>query len=193
MNHYLEMDSSSSILSASSLGLIMSGSFISCSLTLSGMGIPALLVSHPTASKEAQSAILANAARSWEYIYDVGKKVGPIGGVIGSVAYAYAAYALPPALQTEKRLLYAAAVANSLVGPFTVIFMTRTNSELIRRSDAAKTGSGECHQKKGAPKGSIESYDTPKLLARWSRLNASRSIFPAVAAGLAVAALVSAF
>lgn len=190
---HITMATKSSALVASGLGLVMSGAFIGTSLTLSSMAVPSLLVPHPTTTKEASQATLAGAARSWQYMYDVGKKAGPVTGLIGSAAYAYAAYALPAALKTERRLLLAAAVANSLVGPFTVIFMARTNDELIRRANGAKAGQQASHENKDAKQGSIESYDTPSLLDRWSKLNASRSIYPLAAALLAAAALGSWF
>jgi hypothetical protein len=180
-----------SVLVATTIGAVLSGTFIGSSLTLSTMVIPALTVSCSNAPKELVPTILSNATRSWQYIYDVGKKFGPMAGVIGSAAYAYAAYSLPASSTTERRMLYTAAVVNSLLGPFTVAFMTRTNSELIRRSTAARTGKGESNQLKGAKEGSIEAYDTPRLLQRWSKLNAARSIFPFAAAALTATALVS--
>jgi hypothetical protein len=155
------------------------------------MAVPSLLVSQSNKSQEASQTLLASACRSWQYMYDVGKKAGPTAGVIGSAAYAYAAYALPAALKTERRLLLAAAVANSLVGPFTVIVMSRTNDELIRRANADKAGDKMSHHNKDARPGSIETYETPSLLERWSKLNASRSIFPLTAILLTAAALSS--
>lgn len=179
----------SSTFAATSLGLVMSGTFIGTSLTLSYMGVPSLLVAASTSSKEARAAVLDNAARSWQYIYDVGKLAGPAAGFVGSAAYIFAARALPAALATQKQLLYAAAVANILVAPFTVVFMTRTNNELIRRANAAKAGKLESEGRKMAKPGDVESYDTPDLLQRWSTLNAFRSVFPIAAAVLTVMAL----
>lgn len=172
----------SSAFAASSLGLVMSGTFIGTSLTLSYMAVPSLLLSASSSSKEVKLVVLDNAARSWQYIYDVGKLAGPVAGLIGSAAYLYAARALPAALATQKLLLYAAAVANVLVAPFTVAVMQRTNNELIRRANAAKAGKREVEGRQAAKPGSIESYETPDLLQRWSKLNASRSLFPIAAA-----------
>lgn len=178
----------SSTFAATSLGFVMSGTFIGTSLTLSYMGVPSLLVAASTSSKEARLAVLDNATRSWQYIYDVGKVAGPVAGLIGSAAYLYAARALPAASATQKQLLYAAAVANILVAPFTVVFMSRTNNELIRRANAAKAGKLESEGRKMAKPEDLESYDTPDLLQRWSNLNAFRSVFPITAAVLTVMA-----
>lgn len=171
----------------------MSGTFIGTSLSISAMTVPSLLLTHPSASKEVKAMMLENATRSWKYIYDVGKKVGPMAGLVGSCGYVYAAQALPSDLLIEKRMLYAAAVANMLVGPFTMLIMQPTNDELIRRANAASAGKVATEASKNVRAGSIESYDIPKLIQRWSKLNAARSIFPVAAAVLAATALASAF
>ena len=177
---------------ATAVGLTLSGTFIGSCLTLTTMVVPAMLIPHTNAPKEMVPTVLSNATRTWHHIYNVGKKLGPMAGVIGSAAYAYAAYSLPASSSTEKQLLYTAAVANSLVGPFTMAIMAPTNSELIRRATAAESGKGDLHQIKGAKEGTLEGLDTPRLLQRWSKLNATRAIFPFTAAVMTAVALVGA-
>jgi hypothetical protein len=172
----------SNALLATTLGLTMSGGFIGTSLTCSYLAIPALLLSFaPGTSAATQSEAMGRATRSWQYIYDLGKKAGPLAGVIGSAAYAYAAYMLPPEAITQKRLLFAAAVANTFVGPFTGAVMASTNDELIKRATDAKAGVNGAHEGKGTGKGRFSNYTTPDLLKRWARLNTLRGGFPLVA------------
>ncbi|KPI35265.1 uncharacterized protein AB675_3772 [Cyphellophora attinorum] len=169
---------------ATAIGVASSSAFLSCGLTLSYLSIPSILLPAPPNTTPAQTKSLHDsAARSWQYLYDVGKKVGPAIGTVGAAAYIYAARNFPSAAKTERQLLYAAAVMNMLVGPFTIVVMARTNTEIYRRADAAKVGEDERVARKG--KGSIEGIETPELLKRWARLNAWRCVFPVVALALA--------
>ena len=179
----------SNALIATSVGISLSGTFIGTALTLSYIAVPSLLLPASSASKQSASTTYAHASQQWQFIYNLGSQLGPVASAIGSASYVYAATILPVAAVTQKQLLYAAAVANILVAPFTGAFMKRTNDELHRRADAATAGKDEAEGRTGAAAGSIESYETPDLLQRWTRLNMVRSVFPIAAIGLATGAL----
>ena len=165
----------------------LSGCFIGCGLTLSYMAVPSLLLASNSTTKasDLSTKFLDNAARSWHLIYKIGAKVGPITGAIGAALYVYAARSLPVASVMPRRLLYVAAVANILVGPFTMAVMAKTNTEIMRRTE----GRDEHDGRKGAESGSLQGMKTEELLNRWAGLNAWRSIFPAAAVGLTVGAV----
>lgn len=179
-----------SVILASVVGAALSGTFIGCGLTLSYMSVPSLLVPVKSATTDSREQLLGHAARQWQFIYDIGAKVGPVTGAIGSSAYVLAARGLPATATTQKRLLFAAAVANVCVGPFTMLVMARTNNELMRRASAAKSGKAEKEGRQSAKAGSIESYETTDLLQRWARLNAGRVVLPLAALVLMTTSLV---
>ena len=96
-------------------------------------------------------------------------------GAAASALLGYIAYNAPTT--TLRNFYIAAAVTPSLVGPFTILVLNPTNQKLLAKAEAfdkketATTGDGTT---------------VPSLLATWRDLNYVRTLFPAIAMGMAI-------
>ena len=177
---------------ASCTSLALTGAFAGVSWGLTYIALPGLLLPSPksSASGSQPATTTAHLARQSQKIYDIGAAVGPAVGVVSASSFIYASTLLPAAATVPRSLFIAAAVLNVSVAPFTFAVMARTNNELHRRAAAAEKGEDENLGRKGAKSGSVESYDTSKLIEWWGVLNAMRGWIQVGAIACATTALV---
>jgi Domain of unknown function (DUF1772) len=180
-------------------GLMLTGSFAGVSLSLSYIAVPSLLVSAPNSSepkaKPSSNLTLVTTsdhlARQYQRVFDLGAATGPVVGVLSTSTFIYAYRSVPVAATVPRSLFIAAAVLNIAVAPFTVVVMKNANGELQRRSAEASAGRDETQGRKEAKAGTVQSYDTPRLIEWWSFLNALRGWIQLGAFACATIALVS--
>jgi hypothetical protein len=172
---------------AFAVGVFCSTVFSAGNLVLIYIGLPALLLcssSDPT-SKARSATPAAYLARQWRLLFLRGHLIMPANAILSATAFFYAGRQLHDAETVQKQLYYLAACFDLAVVPFTLIFIGKTNDELLRRAALADMGSNEEKPRSGT---GIETYETADLIRWWGSLGAIRTVFPLMAILAAVAA-----
>ncbi len=163
--------SADGVLLGSVVGLTSSAIFFGANLGITFIAVPVLLL---PAAASTSSGIPAtkppHLARQWQALYDIGKKAGPFFALLATGSWLFAARQMPTGLESQQRLLVAAAGLSIAVVPFTSGVMKWTNDELTRRASVATRGE-EGETKAGAKKDTVEAYQTRDLLRWWAKLN----------------------
>ncbi|KAJ5938771.1 DUF1772-domain-containing protein [Penicillium verhagenii] len=143
---------------------------------LSTIAIPGLVQSQNEDHKS-QSLL----ARQWAALYETGKKKNPpIAAAVASSLF-YLAWSVRKGGPLYKHTaynrsgLYIAAVVFTVgIVPYTLIFMTGTNSALLGKAQST----------------SNDEKEVPDLIQRWNALNLGRSVFPLIGTVCAVVATI---
>lgn len=150
--------------------------FIGNIAALSTITIPALVQSQ---KEDHKSPSLLT--KQWRALYETGKKKNPpiAAAVASSLTYlAWSVRQGGPLYKTtvySRSGLYIAAAALTVgIVPYTLIFMTGTNSALMKKAESTSDADKE----------------VPDLIERWNSLNLGRSVFPLAGAICAVVATI---
>lgn len=143
---------------------------------LSLMVIPAL-------SKRIDGVSRSTVVKQWRSIYELGKTQNPPIAAVTSAAFFYLAWsARCIAPQSRIPLCYGSAAILTLgIAPFTLLVMSTTNNKLIHHSEFAP-------KKSHSPSIDTSDEEIDRLLARWTSLNAFRSLLPLIGGLLGLAA-----
>ncbi|KAJ3730550.1 hypothetical protein C8R42DRAFT_10801 [Lentinula raphanica] len=151
-----------------------SGAIIACSILV----VPSLI------DRELPLAAAAHASSIWHHVFNRGKSNLPPSAITSAAAFAYAAYTIPNPLQLEviqrsRNLLGVAAALTVAIVPFTLLVMKPTNDALHAKAAAVQERS-----KKGMD--TLLDDGTKDLLHRWYTLNFIRGVFPLIATGVGI-------
>ncbi|KAF2463248.1 uncharacterized protein BDR25DRAFT_307855 [Lindgomyces ingoldianus] len=161
----------SGILIAQAVGITTSVFLAGQNAAFSYATVPALL--------EAPAPL---AARQWKKVFDLGKKVGPILAVAGTIATGYLASQQDTSSLPFKLNLAATIIFPSII-PYTLAFMKPTNNKLLSKADSL--ASTELSNK-AAEAGVTQSETVHALLDKWATLNLARALITCVGALCAV-------
>ncbi|GKT41836.1 monooxygenase hypC [Colletotrichum spaethianum] len=145
---------------ATATGILGCAWWAGATASLSMFSVPAIL---PSAGSEP-----AHALRQWQHIFLSGASTGPKVALVTFLTLAYSAYDRRSQGVAWKPYATAAALGLAIV-PFTLIFMSPTNSALMAGAQGVKT---------------LGSSETTELLTRWRALNFVRSLFSLAGAGV---------
>lgn len=117
-------------------------------------------------------------ARQWRTIYSRGIAAAPLISLISSSSFCFLSYKLFMTLNHPKSELYAvAALATISVLPYTLVIMAPTNEKLINLATKAELLSAGDE----FVASSISQPETVReLVARWTKLNYGRGVFPLI-------------
>ncbi|KAH7148172.1 hypothetical protein EDB81DRAFT_758624 [Dactylonectria macrodidyma] len=160
---------------ASISGIAFTISFLSQNLTLSRIGIPALLYRtssiHSTGKEQA-----SDLAHQWQKIYDRGHIMGPGAALMSTSSFIYAlkkTESLSDNLSdNHKVLLITAASLPTMIFPYTYLLMDGINQELFWRAGTRK-------KSPSGPNASAK-LSTTELVQKWGYYNLVRAFIPAL-------------
>ncbi|KAF5613327.1 anthrone oxidase [Fusarium sp. NRRL 25303] len=152
-------------------GIAFTISFLSQNLTLSLIGIPAMLYQRPGAvtSDKEQALVLVH---QWHKIYDRGHIMGPGAALMATLSFIYALQSTGNSSEAHRTLLITAAGIPVLIFPYTHVFLHRINQELFWRAGALKLSPPEPN-----PSGKL---GTSELVRQWGYYNLGRAFIPAL-------------
>jgi hypothetical protein len=134
---------------------------------------------------------VSHLTHQWLHIYDIGKIVFPSIALTSVLFNSYVAYAVRGVSGGRLSRLYLTAAALTItIAPYTIGLMAPTNKRLEAHATRDDDGQakGEDAEEERVLRES-EDREVPALLAKWTRLNTVRGLFPLL--GAAVGAAVS--
>jgi hypothetical protein len=102
----------------------------------------ALLLPHGPVSRRTRPAG-PHILQQWQLLLDRGHYTFPENVILAASAFFHAVRQLPETSCSQKRLFYAAAGLHLAVIPFTLMFVTPVNVELLQRAARARKGVAE--------------------------------------------------
>jgi hypothetical protein len=156
---------------ASISGIAFTISFLSQNLTLSLIGIPAMLYQRPGAlSTDKEQALVL--VHQWHRVYDRGHIMGPGAALMATLSFICALRNTGNLSEGHTLLLITAASFPVLIFPYTYIFLHRINQELFWRAGTLK-------QSPPRPNPSAK-LRTADLVRQWGYYNLGRAFIPAL-------------
>ena len=187
------MSSTGYAVQAATVGVVSCTVFFAMNTTLNYIAMPAYLLpsiplrsdsqhrDHRGANRPEASTDLI--LRQWELTYSTGHMIGPASCVLSTLAFLFAAWAVPNNGSQTRSWYYFAAVSAAIAFPFTVIWILPVNNELYRRAERSKHLNETRKPSSDATLGGkatqeLEGVDTLTLIARCLYLSKIRALMP---------------
>lgn len=159
-------------MTASISGIAFTTSFLSQNLTLSLIGLPAMLYRSPNTPSTGKEQATDVVAHQWQKVYDRGHIMGPGAALMATLSFIYALEKTENLSENHRLLLITAASLPALIFPYTYFLMNGINQELFWRAGTLK--------KSRSGTNANAKLSTAELVQKWAYYNLARAFIPAL-------------